>query len=428
MSATVPIQALVAAVEPVRRWLREDDGDVEVAEIVHSCVTLSLLGTCAVCPWAHLTLAPALEALILDWIPGVSEVRLVRDDVRTAAAPSLAPPARTPIEPGTPSSRPIVAASARMRELLAFARVVAEGDATVLVMGETGTGKEVLARVIHDASRRRARPFVPVSCALLSPALVESELFGHERGAFTGAVSSRPGRFEQAQGGTVFLDDVDDIPMALQVKLLRVLQERTIERLGGRRPVPVDVRVIAASKCDLRSAVTAGRFRQDLYHRLNVIPIAMPPLRWRRDDIPELARAFLARGSCARGAPARFLSPAVQRLFTVYRWPGNVRELENICERVTETCQCHPIRLPCVSSALSAAVRDASPPPAPVVTPPRQSLDDRLREVEAELLQGALQASHGNRSAAARLLKMSRSRLLDRMRRLGINDHDGASG
>ena len=195
----------------------------------------------------------------------------------------------------TPAETAVAGRSARMRAVFEFIRVIGNSDSTVLVTGESGTGKEVTATLIHQQSRRRAQPFVPVSCALFSESLIESELFGHERGAFTGAVKDRPGRFELADGGTLFLDDIDDVPLSMQVKLLRVLQNRTVERLGGTRTVPVNVRVVAGSKRDLRQMVAEGKFREDLYYRLNVLPLTLPPLRERREDIPVLMEHFLTR-------------------------------------------------------------------------------------------------------------------------------------
>src|SRR6187200_152744 len=189
----------------------------------------------------------------------------------------------------------VVGHSARMRAVFEFLRVIGASESTVLVTGESGTGKEVTATLIHQNSRRRHRPFVAVSCALFSEALIESELFGHERGAFTGAIKDRPGRFELAEGGTIFLDDIDDVPLSMQVKLLRVLQNRTIERLGGTRTIPVNVRVIAGSKRDLKQLVADGKFREDLYYRLNVLPLTLPPLRERREDVPVLMEYFLER-------------------------------------------------------------------------------------------------------------------------------------
>ena len=189
----------------------------------------------------------------------------------------------------------VVGRSARMRAVFEFLRVISNSDSTVLVTGESGTGKEVTATLIHQTSRRKHHPFVAVSCALFSETLIESELFGHERGAFTGAIKDRPGRFELAEGGTIFLDDIDDVPLSMQVKLLRVLQNRTVERLGGTRTVPVNVRVIAGSKRDLKQMVAEGKFREDLFYRLNVLPVALPPLRERREDIPVLMEHFLER-------------------------------------------------------------------------------------------------------------------------------------
>ena len=189
----------------------------------------------------------------------------------------------------------VVGKSARMRAVFDFLRVIGNSDSTVLITGESGTGKEVMATLIHQTSRRKHHPFVAVSCALFSETLIESELFGHERGAFTGAIKDRPGRFELADGGTIFLDDIDDVPLSMQVKLLRVLQNRTIERLGGTRTVPVNVRVIAGTKRDLKQLVAEGKFREDLFYRLNVLPITLPPLRERREDIPVLMEHFLER-------------------------------------------------------------------------------------------------------------------------------------
>src|SRR5437899_11631462 len=195
----------------------------------------------------------------------------------------------------------VVGHSARMRAVFEFLRVISNSDSTVLITGETGTVKSVTSAVIHYPSRRKHHPFVPVSCALFSETLIESELFGHERGAFTGAIKDRPGRFELADTGTIFLDDIDDVPLSMQVKLLRVLQNRTIERLGGTRTVPVNVRVIAGTKRDLKQMVGEGKFREDLFYRLNVLPVALPPLRERREDIPVLMDHFLDRYFKRRG-------------------------------------------------------------------------------------------------------------------------------
>jgi formate hydrogenlyase transcriptional activator len=227
---------------------------------------------------------------------------------------------------------------------------VARTDSTVLILGETGTGKELVARAIHQLSPRRDHPLVAVNCAALSPGVIASELFGHEPGAFTGAVRRRPGRFELAHRGTIFLDEVGELPPETQVMLLRVLQERVIERVGGSEPLPVDVRVIAATHRDLTSAMAEGRFRSDLFFRLNVFPIRVPSLRERREDIPDLVRHFLQAFNRRLGKSVATVSPAALALLTGYPWPGNVRELETLVERAMivttgETLQIDPLWL-----------------------------------------------------------------------------------
>ena len=322
----------------------------------------------------------------------------------------------------------IVGRSARMRAVFDFLKVIGTSDSTVLITGESGTGKEVIATLIHQSSRRRHRPFVAVSCALFSETLIESELFGHERGAFTGAVKDRPGRFEKAEGGTIFLDDIDDVPLGMQVKLLRVLQNRTIERLGGTRTVPVNVRVLAGTKRDLKQMVAEGKFREDLFYRLNVLPVVLPPLRERREDIPVLTEAFLERFFRRRGEDPPAISDVVLQAFSRYSWPGNVRELENTCERIAQVCTCGSVRVGCVAANIlfrAGAGQPADAPPVAVapVTPAGDaaiSLDDRLRELESNLIRWALRVSHGNKSRAAELLQIKRSTLGDRIKHCGL--------
>jgi DNA-binding NtrC family response regulator len=327
------------------------------------------------------------------------------------------------------ADRLVVGRSAKMRAVFDFVDVISRSESTVLITGESGTGKEVIAGLIHHTSRRKAAPFVPVSCALFSETLIESELFGHERGAFTGAIKDRPGRFELAQGGTIFLDDIDDVPLGMQVKLLRVIQNRTIERLGGTRLIPVNVRVLAGTKRDLRQLVAEGKFREDLYYRLNVLPLTLPPLRERPEDIPPLMEAFLGRFFSRRGDPPPTIAPAVVRAFTAYPWPGNVRELENACERIAQMNTCGEIRIGCVAaSLLFRAAEEPQPvpqPPAAVESSSGISLDDRLREFEASLIRWALEASHGNKSRAAAMLKVKRSTLGDRIRHCGLDEVAG---
>ncbi len=319
----------------------------------------------------------------------------------------------------------VVGKSARMRAVFEFLRVIGNSESTVLVTGESGTGKEVTATLIHQSSRRKHHPFIAVSCALFSETLIESELFGHERGAFTGAIKDRPGRFELADGGTIFLDDIDDVPLSMQVKLLRVLQNRTIERLGGTRTVPVNVRIIAGSKRDLKQMVIEGKFREDLFYRLNVLPVALPPLRERREDIPVLMEHFLQRYFRRSGEDEPQLSDAVRQAFMRYSWPGNVRELENACERIAQTCTCGTVRVGCVSAGI--LFRAGSQPSDPALTSPLPTgpaapvaLDDRLRELESNLILWALKVSSGNKSKAAELLQIKRSTLGDRINRCGL--------
>ena len=247
----------------------------------------------------------------------------------------------------------IVGDSPVMQQLKGLLTKVAVSPAsTVLLTGESGTGKDLAAKVIHHLSARAGRPFMNITCSALPEPLLESELFGHERGAFTGAIKDRPGRFELAEGGTIFLDDIDDIPNSVQVKLLRVLQNRTVERVGGTRSIPVNVRVITGSKRNLKQLVAEAKFREDLYYRLNVVPIVLPPLRERREDIPILMDHFLTRYFRERGEEPKPTASAVRQAFLGYSWPGNVRELENACERVAQTCTCDAVRLGCVPASV----------------------------------------------------------------------------
>ena len=318
----------------------------------------------------------------------------------------------------------VIGPSGRMRAVFDFLRVIAHSESTVVITGESGTGKEVIATLIHQQSRRKHHPFVAVSCALFSETLIESELFGHERGAFTGAIKDRPGRFEQADGGTMLLDDIDDVPLSMQVKLLRVLQNRTIERLGGTRTVPVNVRIIAGSKRALKQMVAEGTFREDLYYRLNVLPVTLPPLRERREDIPMLMEHFFQRYFRQRGEDRPPISEGVTQAFMRYAWPGNVRELENMCERMAQTNSCGTLRTGCV--AASIMFRAAAQPPAIALDDaPRDtapiSLDARLGELEHSLITWALKACDGKVSRAAELLQIKRSTLQGRMKRYQLD-------
>ena len=310
----------------------------------------------------------------------------------------------------------IVGQSKRMQEVFASVTSVAPSRATVLLRGESGTGKERIARAIHLAGPRAERPFVTVNCAALPETLLESELFGHKRGAFTGAIEERKGRFEQAAGGTIFLDEAGDIPLPTQVKLLRVLQERTFERLGENKTISVDVRIIAATNADLEKMVEEGRFREDLFYRLNVIPIYLPPLRDRREDVIPLTEHFLDRFNKEHGKTVSF-APEVLDLLLEYRWPGNVRELENLVERAVVMAKSPVVHIPdlprpvrtfsaqeadLASSApgVAAASPSASPGQA-AESPPRA---EYLRAMEREELRRALESTGWVIARAARVL------------------------
>lgn len=305
-----------------------------------------------------------------------------------------------------------------MRSILDQLPRVACSEEIVLIWGETGTGKEHLARLLHAQSRRADGPFLKVSCAALSPQLVESELFGHERGAFTGADRRRVGRFERAAGGSLMLDEVDDVPLALQVKLLEVLQDRAIERVGGDAPVPVDVRVIAATKANLEELVEQGKFRRDLFYRLNVIPLRLPPLRERREDIPALFARLVAQQSTGRELT---LSPAALDAIVGYGWPGNVRELQNLVKRLLVMAQGDVIDV----VDLPEAMRRETPNMAAAPVPGRESrvsYADEMARTERDLLEQALEESGGNRTRAALALGIPASTLRDKLAKQGLAD------
>ena len=297
----------------------------------------------------------------------------------------------------------LITADPGMQHVLELARRAAPTQATVLLMGESGTGKEIVARCIHENSTRTAHAFVPVNCAALSPALIESELFGHEKGAFTGAASQHLGRFERAHLGTLFLDEIGELDANLQTKLLRVLQEKTFERVGGIRSISSDVRVIAATNRNLHQMVDEGRFRVDLYYRLNLFPIEIPPLRDRPADIVPLARVFLSRAARQLGKPALRLAEDAERALCAYSWPGNVRELENLMERV--------------AILSDSVVCEADLPLTPAAAPH----PTRFKDIERKAIEDALRDTHGNRTHAARRLGISLRTLQYRLKEYGIN-------
>ena len=308
----------------------------------------------------------------------------------------------------------IVGRSAAMRAALDVARKVARHPSTALITGESGTGKELVARLIHAASPRAAASFVAVNCGAIPEALLESELFGHVKGAFTGAVADSAGLFVEADGGTLFLDELGELPPPLQVKLLRALQESEVRALGAPAPRRVDVRVIAATNRDLAADVASGRFRGDLYYRVNVVAIRLPPLRERREDIPELALHFVARYNARLGLDVRGLTPAAMRVLVEYPWPGNVRELENVVERALVLCggpQIEPEHLPETVRAGSAAG---------ALAPTDLSVKRQTEALERALIHRALEQTAGNRTRAAQLLELSHRALLYKIREYGL--------
>ena len=294
--------------------------------------------------------------------------------------------------------------SQALERVLKQARSVAATSATVLLSGENGTGKEMLARAIHQESPRASGPFVAVSCAALPEALIESELFGHEKGAFTSATQSHKGRFELANGGTLFLDEIGDLSAAVQVKLLRVLQEREFERVGGTKTLTVNIRLIAASNRDLEKEVAAGRFRQDLYFRLNVVPLHLPSLRERPDDIPILAAHFATKSAQKYGQPTPELEPALVEVLLEYDWPGNVRELENLIERLVVLSNTSTLGLEFVPEKMLRALPGTTPGD-------ENTLEGAVEAVKRRMIISALQAEGNNKVAAAKRLGISRSYL-----------------
>jgi two-component system, NtrC family, nitrogen regulation response regulator GlnG len=342
---------------------------------------------------------------------------------------------------GVDEQLPLIGRSPAMQEIYRVLARLMGTDLTVMITGESGTGKELVARALHDYGKRRSGPFVPINMAAIPRELIESELFGHEKGSFTGATARGVGRFEQAQGGTLFLDEIGDMPLEAQTRLLRVLQQGEYTAVGGRTPIRADVRIIAATHRDLRQLNRQGLFREDLFYRLNVVPIRLPPLRERAEDIPALARHFFSQVH-AEGLPLKSLEPAAMERLKAHRWPGNVRELENLVRRVAALYSQETIGLDTVEAELA----EAAPAPAPGDAPaneglsgaaerhlreyfsahkgglPPSGLYDRvLREVERPLILLTLGATRGNQLKAAQLLGLNRNTLRKKIRELDID-------
>ncbi|HVY28630.1 MAG TPA: sigma-54 dependent transcriptional regulator [Polyangiaceae bacterium] len=312
----------------------------------------------------------------------------------------------------------ILAKSARMQEIFRTISKIAEYKTTVLVTGESGVGKELVARAIHRRSTRRGGPFVAVNCGAIPENLLESELFGHKKGAFTDAVNDRRGLFEEATNGTLFLDEIGELPLGLQVKLLRVLEDEKIRRLGETRDVQVDVRIITATHRDLHNETKAGRFREDLFYRLNVLPIHCPPLRERRDDIPLLIDHFVAKNNTRLGTSIRGLDTETRRLLYEYAWPGNVRELENTIERAMVLAEGEQI----IAADLPERIREARDPVQVQLASGELSVKKTTRIIEEILIRRALQKTKGNRTRAAEVLEISHRALLYKIKDYQITD------
>lgn len=341
--------------------------------------------------------------------------------------------------------RSLAGSSRAIKRVRRLIEQVADSDANVLILGESGTGKEVVARNIHYHSSRRNMPFVPINCGAIPPDLLESELFGHEKGAFTGAISSRQGRFEMAHGGTLFLDEIGDMPLNMQVKLLRVLQERHFERVGGNKVIHVDVRIIAATHRNLEEAIQEERFREDLYYRLNVFPIDMPPLRERVEDVPVLINDLISRIEHEKRGSVR-LTPGAIMCLCQYPWPGNVRELANLIERLAIL---YPYEVVNVAELpekfqIAGASRptEAAEPTADesldvgvihmfdMPRLPREGMDLKahISKLECAIIKQALEESHGIVAHAARRLKMRRTTLVEKLRKYGLQRSDDTTG
>jgi two-component system, NtrC family, nitrogen regulation response regulator GlnG len=456
---TVINQALSRAGHTVRltsnaatlwRWVAEGEGDVVITDVVMPdgnafdllprikrtrpdlpIVVMSAQNT-------FMTAIRASEKGAYDYLPKPFDLKELIAVVGRALAEPRGPRRAETDEEGT-DSIPLVGRSPAMQDIYRMLARLMQTDLTVMISGESGTGKELVARALHDYGKRRKGPFVAVNMAAIPRDLIESELFGHERGSFTGAQARSAGRFEQAEGGTLFLDEIGDMPMEAQTRLLRVLQQGEYTTVGGRTPIRTDVRIIAATNKDLRQLIRQGLFREDLFFRLNVVPIRLPPLRERIDDIPDLVRHFLASAE-REGLPPKTLEPSAVEAMQRYRWPGNVRELENLLRRLTALYPQERIT--------AAIVENEIGPMADIDTAPDAAADDIggsierhlaryfgeygeglpppglyqriLREVELPLISAALGATRGNQIKAAELLGLNRNTLRKKIRELDI--------
>ena len=386
-----------------------------------------------------LTAITAAERGAFDYLPKPFDLKELTAVVQRALATPPGKP-EVPQGEGGEDRLPLIGRSAAMQEIYRVIARLTQTDLTVMIMGESGTGKELVARALHDYGKRRHGTFVAVNMAAIPKELVESELFGHERGAFTGATNRGIGRFEQAEGGTLFLDEIGDMPLEAQTRLLRVLQQGEYTTVGGRVPIRTDVRIIAATNRDLRQLIQQGLFREDLYYRLNVVPLRLPPLRERGDDIAELARHFLRKAE-DEGLPAKHLEPEALDVLRHYRWPGNVRELENLIRRLAvlqsgDTITAAAVTVELKEPAQNGGLKDEEPPVTLSAAverhlahyfaeygdrlPPPGIYDRIMEEVERPLLSICLGATRGNQIRAAHLLGLNRNTLRKKIRDLGL--------
>jgi two-component system response regulator PilR (NtrC family) len=361
------------------------------------------------------TAVEALKAGAFDFVSKPVDLGILRRLIDSALRLRAQPDATR----GAGGVRELLGASPAMAQVRALIVKLARSQAPVHITGESGTGKELAARLIHAASPRAERPFVAVNCGAIPADLIESELFGHVKGSFTGAVADRPGLFQAADGGTLFLDEVADLPLLLQVKLLRAIQERAVRPVGATREVPVDVRLLSATHRDLAQLVAAGGFRQDLYYRINVIALRMPPLRELRDDVPALVQHLLARLAARQGVPPPALETAALRRLLEHPFPGNVRELENVLERAMALCESGRIT---VADLALGGPADRGPAAGPAASSGGEhgGLDEQLADLERQTILKALEETRWNRTAAARKLGMSFRQLRYRLEKLGL--------
>ena len=463
---TVLNQALSRAGHEVRvtsnaatlwRWVAAGEGDLVVTDVVMPdenafdmlprirrarpelpVVVMSAQNT-------FMTAIRASEAGAYEYLPKPFDLTELLSIVGRALSEPRRPKAEARPE-DQPESMPLVGRSAAMQDIYRMLARMMQTDLTVMISGESGTGKELVARALHEYGRRRSGPFVAINMAAIPRDLIESELFGHEKGAFTGAQSRSTGRFEQAEGGTLFLDEIGDMPMEAQTRLLRVLQQGEYTTVGGRTPIKTDVRIVAATNKDLRVLINQGLFREDLFYRLNVVPLRLPGLRERTEDIPDLVRHFFKQGA-REGLQAKRISPAGIEMMKRYSWPGNVRELENLVRRLAALYPQDEISAEIIETELKAGERPTMPDaglPVPEnlsigqavelhlqryfasfgsELPPAGLYDRILAEVEYPLVLASLTATRGNQIRAAELLGLNRNTLRKKIRDLGVNIH-----